>query len=153
MELDALLSFRDGAKRGERRPAGLDVSMVHNLALMQSFTKGIGGNMNADIEFMRELEEEYRTVSGANDRSEYKIFYGQAFQAPILTLGLNPGGVPAETSKDGVWKKDGSRASSSASYFERKENDILDCDWPENIGLRKIAASLGQRRSNPPSKP
>ncbi len=39
-------------------------------------------------------------------------------------------------------QSDGSPASSSASYFENMENDILDCEWPENIGLRKLLLPL-----------
>jgi hypothetical protein len=98
--------------------------------------------MAANGDVMRGLEEEYRRVSGLKNRSEYKIFYGQVFPAPILTLGLNPGGTPEGTSQDGTRQKDGSRASSSASYFEQDENDILDCDWRENIGLRKLLLPL-----------
>jgi hypothetical protein len=98
--------------------------------------------MIANIEFMLTLEEEYRQVSGVKNRSEYKIFYGQVFPSPILTLGLNPGGTPEGMSEDGTRQKDGSPASSSDSYFEEMENDILDCDWPENIGLRKLLLPL-----------
>jgi hypothetical protein len=98
--------------------------------------------MTANVEFMRALEEEYRQVSGVKNRSEYKIFYGQVFPSPILTLGLNPGGTPEGTSEDGTRQKDGSLASSSGSYFEQMENDILDCDWRENRGLRKLLLPL-----------
>jgi hypothetical protein len=98
--------------------------------------------MSSNVEFMRALEERYRQVSGARNRSEYKIFYGQVFPAPILTLGLNPGGTPEGTSEDGTQQKDGSLATSSSSYFEQMENDILDCDWRENGGLRKLLLPL-----------
>ena len=79
---------------------------------------------------------------GLKNRSEDKIFYWQVFPAPILTLGLNPGGTPEGTSEDGTRQKDGSPASSSASYFEHMENDVLDCDWQENNGLRKLLLPL-----------
>jgi hypothetical protein len=98
--------------------------------------------MTADVDFMRTLETDYRQVSGLKNRSEYKIFYGQVFPVTILTLGLNPAGTPEGTSEDGTRRKDGSRASASASYFEQMENDILDCEWPENTGLRKLLLPL-----------
>lgn len=98
--------------------------------------------MGADVDFMRALEEEYCQVSGVKNRSEYKIFYGQVFLSPILTMGLNPGGTPEGTSADGSRRKDGSPASSSCSYFEQMENDILDCDWQENTGLRNLLLPL-----------
>jgi len=98
--------------------------------------------MTANVDFMRALEEEYRQVSGVKNRSEYKIFYGQVFPSPILTLGLNPGGTPEGTTEDGTRQNDGSPASSSGSYFEQMENDILDCDWRENTGLRKLLLPL-----------
>ena len=95
-------------------------------------------SVTTNIEFMLQLEGDYRRASGLTSRAQYKIFYGQAFPAPILTLGLNPGGVPEATSEDGTRRKDGSPASASASYFEGMENDVLDCEWRENTGLRKL---------------
>jgi hypothetical protein len=98
--------------------------------------------MTTNVDFMRTLEEEYLQVSGLENRSKYKIFYGQVFPAQILTLGLNPGGTPESTSQDGTRQKDGSPASSSGSYFEQMENDVLDCNWKENRGLRKLLLPL-----------
>lgn len=98
--------------------------------------------MTASVDFMKTLETDYRRVSGLTNRSQYKIFYGQVFPAPTLTLGLNPGGTPEGTSDDGTRQKDGSPASSSASFFEGMENDVLDCEWRENIGLRKLLLPL-----------
>lgn len=98
--------------------------------------------MISNVDFMRALEDEYRQVTGVKNRSEFKIFYGQVFPSPILTLGLNPGGNPQDTSEDGTRQKDGSLASSSGSYFEQMENDILDCDWRENSGLRNLLLPL-----------
>ena len=103
--------------------------------------------MNANIAFMCELEEDYRRASGLNSRKHYKIFYGQVFLAPILTLGLNPGGDPEGISHDGTRQNDGSPASASASFFEGMENDVLDCEWRENTGLRKLLLPVvGQDR-------
>jgi len=103
--------------------------------------------MNGNIAFMSQLEEEYRGASGLKSRKHYKIFYGQVFPAPILTLGFNPGGDPEGTSDDGTRQKDGSPASASASFFEGMENDILDCEWRENVGLRRLLLPLvGQDR-------
>jgi hypothetical protein len=98
--------------------------------------------MTANVDFMRMLEQDYRRASGLKSRAHYKIFYGQVFPAPILTLGLNPGGDPEGVSEDGSHQKDGSPASSSASYFEGMENDVRDSEWPENTGLRKLLLPL-----------
>jgi hypothetical protein len=98
--------------------------------------------MDSNIGFMRQLEDGYRKAAGLQTRRHYKIFYGQVFSAPILTLGINPGGDPEGTSEDGMRQKDGSPASASASFFEGLENDVLDCEWRENIGLRKLLLPL-----------
>ena len=93
---------------------------------------------NSHVTFMRSLEEDYRATAGLSERATYKIFYGLVRPAPILTLGINPGGSPTETSPDGTLNMDGGKASASSSYFENDENDILDCEWKENTGLRKL---------------
>jgi hypothetical protein len=98
--------------------------------------------MDSNIRFMRQLEDDYRKASGLQTRRHYKTFYGQVFPAPILTLGINPGGDPEGTSDDGTRRKDGSPASASASFFEWLENDVLDCEWRENTGLRKLLLPL-----------
>ncbi len=98
--------------------------------------------MTSNIEFMRQLEDGFRKVSALRNRSQYKIFYGQVFPAPILTLGMNPGGDPDGTSEDGTRQPDGSPASASPSYFEHMENDVIDCEWRENLGLRKLLMPL-----------
>ena len=92
--------------------------------------------------FMRQLEERFRGASGLPDRSHYKIFYGQVKPAWILTLGINPGGTPAETLPDGKTHISGVPASSSATYFENDEHDVLDCEWKENDGLRRLLLPL-----------
>jgi len=92
--------------------------------------------------FMKDLESRFKSASGLPNRSHYKIFYGQIRPAPILTLGINPGGDPSNTDPDGLRHKDGKFAAVSASYFENDKHDILDCEWKENNGLRKILIPL-----------
>ena len=36
----------------------------------------------------------------------------------------------------------GHRTSASPSYYENNENDILDCEWSENVGLRQLLLPL-----------
>jgi hypothetical protein len=92
--------------------------------------------------FMRDLEERFKQASGLPNRAYYKIFYCQVKEAPILTLGINPGGAPSNTNPDGRTHKDGVVAAASASYFEHDEHDILDCEWRENLGLRAVLTPL-----------
>ena len=92
--------------------------------------------------FMRDLERRFQMATGLPNRSAYKIFYGQIHQAPILTLGINPGGDPAQTSADGRMHTSGVPAAASSSYFEGGEHDVLDCEWKENDGLRKLLIPL-----------
>ena len=88
--------------------------------------------------FMRDLEQRFKQASGLPNRAHYKIFYCQVKAAPILTLGINPGGAPDNTNPDGRTHKDGVIAAASDSYFEHDEHDILDCEWRENQGLRAV---------------
>ena len=92
--------------------------------------------------FMRDLEQRFRVATGLADRSDYKVFYGQIRQAPILTLGINPGGNPSHVSQDGRTNARGVPASASTGYFEGDEHDVLDCEWQENDGLRKLLIPL-----------
>lgn len=92
--------------------------------------------------FMRDLEERFKRFTKLPGRSHYKIFYGQVRPAPILTLGINPGGEPSNHNADGLKQKNGRIALASATYFENDEHDVLDCEWPENNGLRKILVPL-----------
>ena len=84
---------------------------------------------------MKDIENRYRSVSGLKDRSQYKIFYCPVRPAEILILGINPGGDPNKTCRDGMHRcgNDKSMASSSSSFFENNEHDMLDCSWKENI--------------------
>jgi hypothetical protein len=92
--------------------------------------------------FMRDLETRFRRASGLANRSDYKIYYGQLHPAPILVLGINPGGAPSNTNPDGRTHKDGKIAAASSSYFENDEHDILDCKWRENYGLQSLLTPL-----------
>jgi hypothetical protein len=94
------------------------------------------------VAFMRDLEERFKERSGLPSRAYYKIFYGPVRPAPILLLGINPGGDPSNTDPDGVRHRTGEVAASSAGYYEGGEHDILDCDWQENKGLKKLLVPL-----------
>lgn len=95
---------------------------------------------DADIEFMRTLEDDFKAQTGLKYRSQFKIFYGPIWRPPIVVLGINPGGDPAAIAPDGVHYRDGrnSRAASSDGYCENGENDLVDCTWSENTGLLKL---------------
>lgn len=92
--------------------------------------------------FMRDLETRFKRATGLQDRAHYKIFYGQVRPAPILTLGINPGGAPSSTNSDGRTQKDGTIAAASATFYENDEHDILDCQWRENSGLLTVLTPL-----------
>lgn len=91
---------------------------------------------------MRDLEMRYRKTSGFVSRAQYKIFYGLVHSAPILVLGINPGGDPANTEPGGSKHKTGEVAAASAGFYENGEHDVLDCDWKENKGLKKLLVPL-----------
>jgi hypothetical protein len=91
---------------------------------------------------MQALEADYQQVSRLATRASYKIFYCQMRQAPCLVLGLNPGGDPEKTSADGTTGAGNSVASSSGGWFEQDEHDLLDCQWPENTGLKRLLLPL-----------
>jgi hypothetical protein len=46
------------------------------------------------IALMRDIDAEYRQASDLDDPRYYKIFYSRIDPAPILLLGINPGGAP-----------------------------------------------------------
>lgn len=100
-----------------------------------------------EIEQMKSWEQRFQAATGFADRSFYKIFYGLIRPAPILLLGINPGGSPDTVSVDGTLNlKNNSPAAASASYYENGESDLLDCSWPENQILklvRPIASEMG----------
>lgn len=92
--------------------------------------------------FMCNPEYRFKMATGLPNRSHYKIFYGQIRPAWILTLGINPGGDHKETLENGCKHSDGRKASASSSYFEGDEHDVLDCEWRENVSLRKLLTPL-----------
>jgi len=98
----------------------------------------------ADIEFMRSIETEFKKATGLKDRSQFKIFYSPVWKAKMMLLGINPGGDPENIAPDGVHLLDGSvrKGAASAGYCENGENDLVDCDWPENTGLLKLLMPL-----------
>ena len=99
---------------------------------------------DADIELMRVIEAEFKTATGLKDRSQYKIFYSPVWRAKIMLLGINPGGDPDAIAPDGIRTLGGTveKAASSSGYYENGENDLIDCVWPENIGLLKLLVPL-----------
>ena len=92
--------------------------------------------------FMRDLEARFKKTTALPNRSAYKIFYCQVRPARILTLGINPGGEPANTKPDGRTHMNGVVAAASAAFYEYDEHDILDCEWRENFALRKVLLPL-----------
>lgn len=100
-----------------------------------------------EFERMKNWEERFRFDAGLVNRSQYKIFYGRIHTAPILLLGINPGGHPNEISSNGASNLNGiGSAAASAGYYENDESDLLDCSWPENKILKlidPIATTLG----------
>lgn len=93
----------------------------------------------SDIEFMRTTETEFKEKTGFIDRSRYKIFYSPVWKAKMLVLGINPGGNCNDVASDGVRDNKGrSPHSSSASYFEKGEHDLIDCSYREQKGLLKL---------------
>jgi hypothetical protein len=91
---------------------------------------------------MRDIEQRFRRSTGLANRSYYKIFYCRVHPAPILALGINPGGTPSNTNPNGRTHKNGAIAAGSAGYYGRNEHDILDCEWRENFGLRRLLTPL-----------
>ena len=99
-------------------------------------------------ERMKDLERRYRKVSGLKDRSSYAIFYCPVRPAPVLVLGINPGGHPENVYPDGVRLRSGpGRGAASTGYYENNEHCMLDCDWPENRIVPLLASLLGDRES------
>ena len=96
----------------------------------------------AQVAFMKDLEHRYQEVSGLRDRSAYKIFYGPVRPAPVMVLGINPGGDPADVVADSLNRRNGLDSAASIGFYEHEECDLLDCNWPENRGLMKLLVPL-----------
>ena len=99
-------------------------------------------DLTQPVVFMRDLEERYKVASGRANRAHYKIFYGLVRPAKILVLGINPAGSPADTAPDGARHLSGKPAAASATFYENDECDLLDCEWKENTGLKKLLVPL-----------
>ena len=97
---------------------------------------------DAQVAFMKDLERRFQEVSGLQDRSAYKIFYGLVRPATVMILGINPGGDPAEVVASSLYRRNGLDSAASTGFYERQECDLLDCDWPENRGLMKLLVPL-----------
>ena len=72
------------------------------------------------IALMSDIDTEFRKSSGLSDPRYYKIFYSRIDPAPLLVLGINPGGAPDQEEEI---------ISASAGYFEKFEHDYVDCDY------------------------
>ncbi len=72
------------------------------------------------IDVMRAIDSEYRAHTGFTDSRFYKIFYSRINPAPLLVVGVNPGGNPGHPS---------SLMSASSSFFENYEHDYVDCSY------------------------
>jgi len=67
-----------------------------------------------DCEYMKQIDIEYRQLSGLNSSRDYKIFNTHIHPFPLLIIGWNPGG-----------RSDGTDLSSSRYYFESWEHDYV----------------------------
>jgi hypothetical protein len=72
------------------------------------------------IALMRDIDAEYRKLSGLSDPRYYKIFYSRIDPAPLLVLGINPGGAPDQAEEI---------ISASDGYFDNFEHDYVDCAY------------------------
>lgn len=89
--------------------------------------------MNGTAAFMRELDAEYRDVSGLEERRHYSIFYSRIEQNPIFVLGYNPGGNPETWSESKL---------ASRSFYEKGEHEYVDCDYPLAVAMRAFLLKL-----------
>lgn len=67
------------------------------------------------------------------DDRHFKIFYSAIARAPVAIIGLNPGGDP---------NRDRPFASASA-WFEHREHDYVDCDYPLARKMRELLRESG----------
>lgn len=90
--------------------------------------------MNIDTEFMRSLDSQYRESTGLRERRYYSIFYSLVEPSKILILGFNPGGDPA------TWSES---ALASRSFYENREHEYVDTDFPTSVGMRDFLLGSG----------
>lgn len=99
---------------------------------------------NPNLDKMELWETRFKTLARLADRSEYKIYYCSIRPAPILVLGINPGGDPQSMMPNGVELRVGKgRGAASATYYEQNEHDLLDCQWRENNVVKLLAPLVG----------
>ena len=72
------------------------------------------------IAVMKDIDRRYREKSGLNDRCFYSIFYSRIDPAPLLVLGINPGGNPSKWTSDKL---------ASQSFYENFEHEYVDCRY------------------------
>lgn len=69
---------------------------------------------------MRDIERRFQQASDLHCLNEFAIFYSRIDPAPLLVLGLNPGGSPADSDLQ----------AASRTFFEDFEHDYVDCSYP-----------------------
>jgi hypothetical protein len=84
------------------------------------------------VRWMQDLDRRYREHTGLGIES-YKIFYSLIKPAPLLILGINPGGSPAAFSREvrefypSLWVR---RILENNFWFENGEHEYADCNYP-----------------------
>lgn len=84
------------------------------------------------VRWMEDLDRRYRERTRLGIES-YKIFYSLIQPAPMLVLGINPGGSPAAFSQEvgkfypSSWVR---RILANEFWFESGEHEYVDCDYP-----------------------
>jgi hypothetical protein len=88
-------------------------------------------------------EARFKHETGLVNRSQYKIYYCRVAPAPILILGINPGGDPLDVMPNGVDRVGkGPPHAASAAYYEGNEHDLLDCNWRQTGQLIALLTHL-----------
>ncbi|MFB4203585.1 hypothetical protein KBTX_02389 [wastewater metagenome] len=88
------------------------------------------------VKWMQNLDAAYRRASGVAGFNEYKIFSGPVIPAPVLVLGLNPGGDPA------TWRLSvPETAGSRDPFYGDGSHDFDVCDYPEARAMRHLLNS------------
>ncbi len=72
------------------------------------------------ILLMKDIDQRYRAISGLSDRRHYSIFYSRIDPAPLMVLGINPGGDPVTWTTDRL---------SSQTFYENFEHEYVDCQY------------------------
>lgn len=87
-----------------------------------------------DLEFMAELDEQYREASKLQERRFYSIFYSRIAPAPIMILGINPGGDPS------TW----TMPAGADEFCTNWQHDYVDERYPiQGAMLPLLTSTLG----------